>query len=190
MITRSHTVLQFSDYRDDETHTHTHTHTHTNKNMQRVTHWNETANSNRMWATSRSFLWQRAVGQVNCRSVSSQPYRIKNRTQSKEKNREAEIPRWQIEKETTKETKSERKGLNKETRGEWKGRGFHRASRQPLARCHLACRGFSTSDPLVATNSRSDLMAPASLWSFEMKAYKLVAFIRATSCLYFQLNQA
>jgi len=56
---------------------------------------------------------------------------------------------WQIEKETSKETKSE-------TRGEWQGRGFYQDSRQPLVRCHFACLGFSTSEPLVATNSRSD----------------------------------
>lgn len=91
-----------------------------------------------MCATSRSFLSQQAVGQVNFQSVSSQPHRIKRDTQQRGIERVGKRRKWMTEKETSKETKSERKG-QKETKGEYKGRGFHRASRQPLARCHFAC---------------------------------------------------
>jgi len=72
MITHSHIVLQFSDYWDTETDA-----------QAGVTHWYNTPNSNRMWATSRSFLSQRAVGQVNLESVSSQPCRIKEGWEAK-----------------------------------------------------------------------------------------------------------
>lgn len=56
---------------------------HKNRNMHIVTHWNVAANSNRMWTTTRSFLWQRAVGEVNRQSVSSQLYRKKEKDEEK-----------------------------------------------------------------------------------------------------------
>lgn len=75
-IRLSHIVLQFSDYRDTETQTQTRIckESHGEKN---------TTNSNCARATSRSFLSERAVGQVNFQGVSSQPHGIKRDAQQR-----------------------------------------------------------------------------------------------------------
>lgn len=66
MITHSHMVLQFSDYRDTDKHTYTHEQEYAKSR----TRWNSMANWNHMWAsTSRSFpfdaeLWDKLTSTV------------------------------------------------------------------------------------------------------------------------------
>lgn len=111
-IRLSHIVLQFSDYRDTETQTRICKESHGEKSS---------TNSNCARATSRSFLSERAVGQVNFQGVS----RNKEGRAAKG-NRETETldkgRKWMTNRERDKVREKGTK--KKEAGGEYKGRGF------------------------------------------------------------------
>lgn len=117
------------------------------------------------------------MGEVN--SFSSQIYRGKKQTGAEGRRRKPGTPvnGWQIKIETSNGTE-----LKREDKARLKSRRASDASRQLLARCH------SARPP--ATNSSSNSEDTRIALKFQVRAHKLVAFIRVTSCLFFQINQA